>query len=376
MPGYSDEPYLRIGPDGVWRNAAQPGDLHQPRPLRPGHAAGRRPTRAAAPQWVRMSTAAALRVARPPHALDDAGPAAAGGGRRPDRAPHRASRGPCRCATATPAGRRARRAHLDPAAVALAGLAGVRAAGPAAGGGRAAGPHGPAARPGWSVGAVAGLWHALATPAPPATRRRHTGAIVAALLPALLTGRRGRGRRPVGACAGAACMTGLLAVVARLAAAGRGPARRRRAVVGARAGDRPAAGGPRRGGGAGRGRRGAVLGGIAAVRRFRDPAAAVPAGAVRAQARGLEPEKPRRGQPASAARGVRTPDVAPNSALARSRSVSKSTSTAENAEMSSGRNRRPSLRDRRLDAALEVVLVAAAAPGARSAPACRRRTRS
>ena len=24
VPGYSDEPYLRIGPDGVWRNANSP----------------------------------------------------------------------------------------------------------------------------------------------------------------------------------------------------------------------------------------------------------------------------------------------------------------------------------------------------------------
>ena len=24
VPGYSDEPYLRIGPDGVWRNARSP----------------------------------------------------------------------------------------------------------------------------------------------------------------------------------------------------------------------------------------------------------------------------------------------------------------------------------------------------------------
>ena len=45
---------------------------------------------------------AALRLARPPHALDEPGPAAAGGRRRPRPQRTPSSSGPCRCATATP----------------------------------------------------------------------------------------------------------------------------------------------------------------------------------------------------------------------------------------------------------------------------------
>ena len=55
VPGYSDEPYLRIGPDGVWRNANSPATyVNLDRFGRvdvPEHAEGR-----AAPDWVQVST--------------------------------------------------------------------------------------------------------------------------------------------------------------------------------------------------------------------------------------------------------------------------------------------------------------------------------
>ena len=92
-----------------------------------------------------------------------------------------------------------------------------------------------------SSAAAAALWHAGATPVPAVSVSSHTGAILAALLPALTAAlvagigfraaRRGRG-----------VMTGLFAVVLGLAAAGAGAAGRRRAVVGERAHQRPAGG--------------------------------------------------------------------------------------------------------------------------------------
>ncbi|WNV76694.1 hypothetical protein [Geodermatophilus sp. DSM 44513] len=55
VPGYSGEPYLRIGPDGVWRNAHSPAtyinlDRFGRTPL-PAHA-----DPGAAPEWVQVST--------------------------------------------------------------------------------------------------------------------------------------------------------------------------------------------------------------------------------------------------------------------------------------------------------------------------------
>ena len=55
VPGYSDEPYLRIGPDGVWRNANSPATYinldRYGRTTLPARADA-----AAAPSWVRVST--------------------------------------------------------------------------------------------------------------------------------------------------------------------------------------------------------------------------------------------------------------------------------------------------------------------------------
>jgi hypothetical protein len=121
------------------------------------------------------------------------------------------------------------------------------------------------------VAAAAGLWHALVTPAPPATQGSHTGAVVSALLPALLTvGVAAVGARS--AVRGRGVLTGLLAVVAgwlllveglpdvdalwsaHVLAEGPQPLARAAVAVMVAVGA------------------GSVLGGIAAVRRFRDPA--------------------------------------------------------------------------------------------------------
>jgi hypothetical protein len=55
VPGYSDEPYLRIGPDGVWRNANSPATYINldrfGRVTLPAHA-----DPAAEPDWVQVST--------------------------------------------------------------------------------------------------------------------------------------------------------------------------------------------------------------------------------------------------------------------------------------------------------------------------------
>ena len=58
VPGYSDEPYLRIGPDGVWRNANSPATyINLDRFARvdvPEHAQGQEE-----PDWVQISTESA-----------------------------------------------------------------------------------------------------------------------------------------------------------------------------------------------------------------------------------------------------------------------------------------------------------------------------
>ena len=110
-------------------------------------------------------------------------PAAAGRAGRPDPCAHR--RRVDRAAARRRRRRRGRRrAHLGAAAVAGAGLAGLRALVLAA---AAAGLLARTPRPLgvlMLVGGAAALWHAVATPEPPASLGSHAGAIVAALLPA------------------------------------------------------------------------------------------------------------------------------------------------------------------------------------------------
>ncbi|MGY2065362.1 hypothetical protein [Blastococcus sp. SYSU DS0619] len=210
VPGYSDEPYLRIGPDGVWRNVHSPATYinldRYGRTTLPESAAPD-----ATPEWERIST-------EPEYVWHD---------HRThwmsqDLLPPQVSADPTREHVVSEwivplrhGGTEAEVAGVltwspppspwvvwpPVAAVLLAAVAaGLLARTPRLLGGLLA------------VGAGAALWHALATPAPSVTTGSHAGAVVSALVPAAATllcavlgvraAVRGRG-----------AMTGLLAVV-------------------------------------------------------------------------------------------------------------------------------------------------------------------
>lgn len=210
VPGYSGEPYLRIGPDGVWRNANSPATYLNLD--RYGRASiPDRADSAAAPEWQQVST-------QPHYVWHDHRTHWMSQGMLPPQvaaSPDRAH---------VVAGWEIPLVHGDsvvlvageltwtpppspllvwPGVVAL--LAAALAAGLVA---RTARPLGCLLL----VGAAAALWHALTTPAPSVTLGSQTGAVVSALLPAVTTllvaalgfraARRGRG-----------AMTGLLAAV-------------------------------------------------------------------------------------------------------------------------------------------------------------------
>jgi hypothetical protein len=269
VPGYSGEPYLRIGPDGVWRNALSPATWLNLDRL------GRTPVPDdvdidAAPRWEQVST-------RPEYAWHD-------------HRTHWMSEGQLPPVVAADPGS----AHTiadwtvpmtyggtdvvvageltwspPPSGWLIWPVYALLLAGAVLAGWRARGPRPLAAV--LVAGAVAALYHALSTPAPASSVSSHAGALLSALLPALLVllvavlgvraARRGRG-----------VLTGLLAVVAGwlllvegLAdvdvlwtshALTAGPQLLARAAVAVQV-----AGGL-----------GLVVGGIGAIRRFRDPA--------------------------------------------------------------------------------------------------------
>ena len=210
VPGYQGEPYLRIGADGVWRNARSPATYinldRYARVSLPETA-----DEQAAPEWVQVSTEARYvwhdhrthwmsEGSLPPRVAADPGRA------------HTVSEWTIPLvADGTPAAVTGVLTWSPPpsswlvwsgtAAVALlAVLAGLLP--------RTARPLGALL----VIGAAAALWHALTTPEPAATVGSHAGALASALLPALTAvlvagiglraARRGRGS-----------MTGLLAVV-------------------------------------------------------------------------------------------------------------------------------------------------------------------
>ncbi|RFU20898.1 hypothetical protein [Geodermatophilus marinus] len=210
VPGYSDEPYLRIGPDGVWRNANSPATyINLDRFGRTALPPSADPD--AAPDWQQVSTQPAYvwhdhrthwmseGVLPPAVAADPTRqhlvvewlvPMSHGG-------TPLAVRGELTWSPPPPA-------WLVWPAYALLALAGT-AAGLVA---RTPRPLGALLL----LGGVAALYHALATPEPPASVASHAGAIASALLPALTAlavaglglwaARRGRGS-----------LVGLLAVV-------------------------------------------------------------------------------------------------------------------------------------------------------------------
>ena len=274
VPGYDDEPYLRIGPDGVWRNERSPATWinldRYGRVSLPEDADSD-----AQPEWVQVSS-------EPHYVWHD---------HRthwmsPDLLPPAVAADPTVAHTvfewsvplrqgdteATVAGELTWTPPPSPwliwpvyvALVLLAAAAGLLARGPR--------PLGALLL----VGAAAALWHAATTPEPSITVSSHAGAIVSALLPALtaavvagigfVAARRGRG-----------AMTGLMAVVlgwlllvqglpdvdalwsAHVLTGGPEPVARVAVALLVALGA------------------GFVIGGIAAVRRFRDADARVPA---------------------------------------------------------------------------------------------------
>ncbi|MGY1665709.1 hypothetical protein [Geodermatophilus sp. SYSU D00696] len=274
VPGYSDEPYLRIGPDGVWRNAHSPATyINLDRFGRVTLPADADPQ--AEPEWVQVST-------EPQYTWHD---------HRThwmseEQLPPAVAADPAHAHTVFDWTVPMR--HGDTAVTVRGELtwepppspllvwslyAGLFAAVAAAGlVGRTPGPLG------WALaaGAAAALWHAAATPEPAVTVSSHAAAVVSALLPAVtaalvaafgvLSARRGRGVM-AGLCA---LVLGWLLLVQGLPdvdvlwsanVAGAGPAVLARAAVAVLV-----AGGA-----------GLVVAGLGAVRRFRDPEPARPA---------------------------------------------------------------------------------------------------
>jgi len=211
VPGYSGEPYLRIGPDGVWRNALSPATwLNLDR-----YGRTRVPAEAdvhAPPRWEQVSTQPQYlwhdhrthwmsEGLLPPVVAADPG------------SPHTISEWTVPMTyggtDVTVAGE-LRWSPPPPGWLVWPLYVLLLAAGTAAGW-LARGPRPLAAALG--VGAVAALWHAAATPEPAVSVSSHVGAVVSALLPALLVvlaavvgvraGRRSRG-----------VLTGLAALVA------------------------------------------------------------------------------------------------------------------------------------------------------------------
>jgi hypothetical protein len=210
VPGYQDEPYLRIGPDGVWRNQRSPATYinldRYARVTLPEQVDSR-----AEPDWVQVSTE--------PHYVWH------------DHRTHWMSQGQLPPAVAADPGR----SHTvfewtvpvrygdtpadvtgvltwtpPPSPWLVWPLYAALALAAAAAGLLARTPRPLGAL--LLVGAAAALWHAAATPVPAVSISSHTGAILAALLPALTAAvvagigfraaRRGRG-----------AMAGLFAVV-------------------------------------------------------------------------------------------------------------------------------------------------------------------
>jgi hypothetical protein len=210
VPGYQGEPYLRIGADGVWRNAHSPAtyiNLDRYARVSLPESADER----AAPEWVQVSTEARyVWHDHRTHWMSE--------GLLPPRVAADPDRGHTVSEWTVPLIHGGTPVEVTgvltwspppspwlvwPLCAALALLA------------VAAGLLARTARPLGAllvVGAAAALWHALATPEPPATVGTHVGALVSALLPALTAAlvaviafrasRRDRGT-----------MTGLLAVV-------------------------------------------------------------------------------------------------------------------------------------------------------------------
>lgn len=274
VPGYSGEPYLRIGPDGVWRNALSPATyLNLDR-------YGRTPIPddvdiVAAPEWEQVST-------EPAYAWHDHRTHWMTEGQLPPlvaAAPDRAHTVSEWTVPMVHGGTEVEVAGVltwspPPPGWLIWPVYLLLLAGTVAAGWLARSPRPLGAVLGLAV--VASLYHALATPVPPSTISSHAGAIVSALLPALMVllaaGIGGRAAlRGRGVLAGLmAVVVGWLLLVQGLPdvdvlwtsnALTTGPQLLARAAVAVLV----AVG------------LGLVIGGLGAARRFRDDARAVPA---------------------------------------------------------------------------------------------------
>ncbi|WP_104524719.1 hypothetical protein [Blastococcus atacamensis] len=210
VPGYSDEPYLRIGPNGVWRNAHSPAThLNLDRYGRASMPAG--VDADAEPAWEQVST-------EPEYVWHDHRTHWMSEGVLPPRVAEDPTRKHLVSEWLVPLRHGSTEAEVAgvltwspppspwavwPAVAALAlaaAAAGLLARSPRLLGALLA------------LGAGAALWHALATPEPSVTVGSHAGALVSALMPALAAlGCAVLGVRA--ALRGRGVMTGLLAVV-------------------------------------------------------------------------------------------------------------------------------------------------------------------
>ena len=210
VPGYSDEPYLRIGPEGVWRNANSPATYINldrfGRTTLPAHA-----DPDAAPDWVQVST-------EPGYVWHDHRTHWMSEGVLPPAVAADPTRGHLVSAWVVPMAYGGTEVQVrgeltwsppPPARVVWPAYA-VLALAPVAAALLARSPRPLGAL--LLVGGAAALYHAASTPVPAASVSSHAGALVSALLPGLLAAAVAVGGL-VAARRGRGGLTALLAVV-------------------------------------------------------------------------------------------------------------------------------------------------------------------
>ncbi|WP_242653664.1 hypothetical protein [Klenkia soli] len=209
VPGYSGEPYLRIGPDGVWRNRLSPATtINLDRFGRTPLPADADPL--AAPDWVQVST-------QPEYTWHDHRTHWMSEGQLPPAVAADPTTDHVVLEWTVPMAYGGQDVVVDgeltwsppPPGWLVWPLYAVLLLAVVAAGWSGPGPLAGAL----ALGAAASLWHALATPVPSVTQGSHAGAVVSALLPALLVaGVSVLGIRAARRVRGG--LTGVLAVVA------------------------------------------------------------------------------------------------------------------------------------------------------------------
>ena len=210
VPGYSDEPYLRIGPEGVWRNANSPATYINldrfGRTTLPAHA-----DPDAAPDWVQVST-------EPGYVWHDHRTHWMSEGELPPAVAADPTREHLVSAWVVPMAYGGTEVHVrgeltwspPPPARVVWPVYAVLALAPVAAAVSTRGPLPLGAL--LVVGGAAALYHAASTPEPAASVSSHAGALVSALLPGLIAAAVAVGGL-VAARRGRGGLTALLAVV-------------------------------------------------------------------------------------------------------------------------------------------------------------------